>query len=270
MKKHLDVAMDIGEQMLLCGAEVHRVEDSMSRILTALGSKRVDVFIITTSMVVTIHDAENKPYTQTRRILNTSGTDFDKLSKLNALSRKICLSSQNNVDEIKEELNLIINSKNYPLYLEFVFYSVIAGAFTLFFGSINNHALNLLFVEALLSMFIGLSVRFVVLFCDKFIKNKIFTKFMSSLVATALAFLIFYLKLVTTVDYLIIGNIMVLIPGVGLTNSLRDLFVGDSMAGVLRFIEAVLTAIAIAFGYVVFVLISGGVALWLSKWLFRL
>ena len=84
MKNYLDVAMDIGEQMILSGAEVHRVEDSMFRILTAFGSQRIDVFIITTSMVVTIHDKENKPYTQTRRILNTSGTDFDKLSKLSS------------------------------------------------------------------------------------------------------------------------------------------------------------------------------------------
>ena len=270
MKKYLDIAMDIGEQMLLCGAEVNRVEDSMSRILTAFGSHRVDVFIITTSMVVTIHDAENKPFTQTRRIMNTSGTDFDKLSKLNALSRKICLQKEHNLDDIKTEILSILNSKNYPLYLEFIFYSVIAGVFTLFFGSIDHHPLNLLFVEALLSMIIGFSVRFVVLFCDKFIKNKIFTKFMSSFVATALAFLIFNLNLVSVVDYLIIGNIMVLIPGVGLTNSLRDLFVGDSMTGVLRFIEAILTAIAIALGYVVFVVISGGIALWRLKWLFKL
>ena len=262
MKNYLDVAMDIGEQMILSGAEVHRVEDSMFRILTAFGSQRIDVFIITTSMVVTIHDKENKPYTQTRRILNTSGTDFDKLSKLNALSRKICESKTIELNDIKNELNSIINSKNYPLYLEFIFYSIIAGAFTLFFGCINFHPLDKLLIETLFSMIIGATVRLAVLASDIFVKNKIFAKFISSLVATAFSFIIFKLGLVSTMDYLIIWNIMVLIPGVGLTNSLRDLFVGDSMAGVLRFIEAVLTAIAISLGYVVFVFISGGVSLW--------
>ena len=50
---------------------------------------------------------------------------------------------------------------------------------------------------------------------------------------------------------------MTLIPGVNFTNSLRDLFTGDSMTGVLRFIESLLTALAIALGYVVFIYISG-------------
>lgn len=53
---------------------------------------------------------------------------------------------------------------------------------------------------------------------------------------------------------------MTLIPGVGLTNALRDLFVGDSISGVLRLIEAVLLALAIACGYVVASLMFGGAA----------
>ena len=53
MEKLFDLAMDIGEQMLVSGAEVHRVEDSLNRIFSAMGATRVDVFIITSSMVVT-------------------------------------------------------------------------------------------------------------------------------------------------------------------------------------------------------------------------
>ena len=67
--------MDIGEQMLICGAEVYRVEDSVKRMCTALGAKRVDVFFITTNMTVTIYDEEDTPYTQTRRV-SALGTDI--------------------------------------------------------------------------------------------------------------------------------------------------------------------------------------------------
>ena len=52
---------------------------------------------------------------------------------------------------------------------------------------------------------------------------------------------------------------MLLIPGLGFTNALRDLFVGDSIAGILRSIEALLSAVGIAAGYFLFVLIAGGV-----------
>ena len=50
-------------------------------------------------------------------------------------------------------------------------------------------------------------------------------------------------------DKIIIGNIMLLIPGLALTTSLRDLIGGDIMSGVLRFCEACLVAIGIAGGY---------------------
>lgn len=56
MNNFLNCVMDNGEQMLVCGAEVHRVEDSVERMCYALGVKRIDVFIITSSMVVTVCD----------------------------------------------------------------------------------------------------------------------------------------------------------------------------------------------------------------------
>ena len=59
-------------------------------------------------------------------------------------------------------------------------------------------------------------------------------------------------------DKVIIGNIMLLIPGVGLTNALRDLLVGDNIAGLIRLIEAVIMALAIAAGYFLFVFLVGG------------
>ena len=47
-----------------------------------------------------------------------------------------------------------------------------------------------------------------------------------------------------------IGNIMLLIPGIALTNSIRDMFSGDTISGTLRFCEAVLLSITVAFGFV--------------------
>ena len=54
---------------------------------------------------------------------------------------------------------------------------------------------------------------------------------------------------------------MLLIPGVALTNSIRDIISGDIVSGMLRFIEAMVTALAIAAGYVIAALLMGGGAL---------
>ena len=52
---------------------------------------------------------------------------------------------------------------------------------------------------------------------------------------------------------------MTLIPGVGLTNAIRDLFVGDVNTGILRLIDAILLGSAIAAGYVLSALMIGGI-----------
>ena len=60
-------------------------------------------------------------------------------------------------------------------------------------------------------------------------------------------------------DEIIIGNIMLLIPGISFTTSLRDIFTGDTIAGILGFLEAVLGALAIAAGYFLAVFVFGGI-----------
>lgn len=247
MEEKLDCIMDIGEQMLVSGAEVHRTEDSITRMCAALGSVRTDVFIITSSIVVTVHDRDGKTCTQTRRII-TTGTDFEKIHRLNALSRRICGEALTPA-EIREALARAVTCKSYPFWLETGCYGLIAGAFTLFFGGG--------FGEMLVSFLIGLLVRLCAIAVEKGISNKIFSKFFSVMVATAFALIALRLKLIPTVDMIIIGNIMSLIPGIGLTNALRDLFTGDSIAGLLRSIEAVLVALAIAAGYFLVTMVGG-------------
>lgn len=239
--------INIGEQMLLSGAEVHRVEESINRMGYALGAKRVDVFIITSSMVVTFHLENGETYTQTRRIIS-SNTDYEKLHRLNELSRNICSGELTETD-IKNRLSEISALKGFPVWVEVICYAVIAGAFTLFFGGGV--------LEAVFSFAIGAILRTVIYFCDKINSNRIFSKFVSSAVITILAFLLVRLKLVLSADNIIIGNIMTLIPGIGLTNALRDLFTGDSIAGLLRFIEVFLIALAIAAGYFIVVILGG-------------
>lgn len=233
--------------MMLSGAEVHRAEESISRMCQAFGAVRVDVFIITSSMVVTIHTADGATYTQTRRVTST-GINFERLHQLNSLSREIC-EKHLTLQEIKKKLQAAIHIKTFPLWQEFLCYAMIAGAFTLFFGGS--------WIEAGISFGVGALVRLSAFLCNKIVSNRIFDKFFSAVVVTLLAFCAVKLGWVVSVDNIIIGNIMPLIPGIGLTNALRDLFTGDSIAGLLRSIESVLMALAIAAGYFVVTVLGG-------------
>lgn len=247
MEKLLACAMDIGEQMLISGAEIYRVEESIRRMCTSFGASRTDVFIITSNMMATVYTPDGRSFTQTRRIVS-SATDYERLHHLNRLSRRIC-EEKLSEEEIRTELEGAVNCRTYPFWLECLAYSGTAGAFTLFFGG------DLL--ELAVSLVAGLVVRFCLLLTEKTISGKIFSKFFSAAIATLIAYLGVKLTLIGDVDKVIIGNIMTLIPGVGLTNALRDLLVGDSVSGLLRIIEAILTAIAIAAGFFLVSVLGG-------------
>lgn len=52
------------------------------------------------------------------------------------------------------------------------------------------------------------------------------------------------------VDPALMGNIMLLIPGIPFTNSIRDMLSGDTMSGLLRMCECLLRTVAVAAGFV--------------------
>ena len=52
-------------------------------------------------------------------------------------------------------------------------------------------------------------------------------------------------------DKMIIGMLMNLVPGIALTNAMREFIAADLISGMIKFAEAVVTAIGIAIGVVV-------------------
>jgi uncharacterized membrane protein YjjP (DUF1212 family) len=71
---------------------------------------------------------------------------------------------------------------------------------------------------------------------------------MSAFIGGALAIALVLFGLGENLDQVIIGTLMPLVPGIPLTNAVRDLMSGDLVAGVSRGAEAVITALSIATG----------------------
>ena len=98
--------LNLAEIMLTNGAEVSRVEETLNRMGHAYGASQMNVFAITSSIVVTMVFPEGEEYTQTRRITTPAGTDFFKLEQANALSRQCCATPLSLTD-LKDEINKI-------------------------------------------------------------------------------------------------------------------------------------------------------------------
>jgi uncharacterized membrane protein YjjP (DUF1212 family) len=247
-KELLTCALDIGEQMLVSGAEINRVEDSISRICKAYDAKRVDVFTITSSIVVTLQMNNGDTLTQTRRILKYS-IDIDKLDKLNSLSRYICVHKPD-AAYINDEMARIGCKRPYNTLIQYFIYALIAGSFTIFFGGDLS--------DAAVSAVIGMLLKLLITYVQIVDENKVFVNILCSFVVGILGVLLVRLGIGHSLETILIGNIMLLIPGLALTNSIRDIISEDIIAGLLRLCEAVLVAISISVGFALASVFFGG------------
>lgn len=242
----LTIALDVGEQLLECGGEVSRVEDTIQRICAGYGARRTDVFAITSSIVVTMHRGADS-ITQTRRITG-SETDFGRMEALNALSRRIC-RERPDIGAVQEELKRIAQEREHTPASGLGGYLLASGAFAVFFGGSGKDGL----CAALCGVLIFFMDRRVRCVWD----SRLLYAMLCSFLAGLCALIFSRVGLCDHADKVMIGDIMLLIPGIALTNALRDLFMGDTISGLLRLLEALLQAAAIACGFALAIYLGG-------------
>lgn len=237
-------ALDVGERMLLCGGEVSRVEDTIYRILKSYGASRVEVFTILSFISLTaVFDAE-QVYTENRRVsIVAYSNDFARLEQLNALSREICQTTPG-LDELTERLaaiDLPPRKKQFRELYAMVGYLLSGAAFALFFGGSP--------LDALGAGVCCLAVWFLNWFFRRSALQRLFHAFLISFIAGALCYLVILLGLGEHPGQLMMAVIMVLIPGIAMTNAMREMLISDTISGILRLVESLLIASAVAFGF---------------------
>ena len=128
----LHILVRMGEALQNSGAEVFRVEDTLNRIAIAYGAEDVNVFVITSSIVVTLTMPSLPPQTETRRLRHAASNDLLTLEKLNALSRRICTAPPS-IEEFQRQLNDILAQHPDPR-LHLTGSVLAASSFAIFFG----------------------------------------------------------------------------------------------------------------------------------------
>ena len=238
-EERLALVLDIAEQMVISGAEVARTEYSVRRICKSFGAVRTEALSITTSLIVTLYYDEYGSVTQTRRV-EKFAYNMDRLEKMNELSREIC-DKKLTIEEGRKRFSELMSEKYYSFHSQILFFMLIAFTFTLFFGGSIK--------DALVSSFIAILFKYIDEFARKIEINKFIPIVASSLLGGFLAIMAVKAGLADSVGKVSIGDVMLLIPGIMLTNSLRDMFGGDTITGGIRFIEATLIAVMIAVGF---------------------
>jgi uncharacterized membrane protein YjjP (DUF1212 family) len=241
--------LDLGEAFLGAGAEIGRVEDSLSRVGRAMGATDTEAFVITSSIVLTLEFQDGSTVTGTRRIRDGASFDFSRIIALNSLCRA-ATGKKLTLGELEEGLKSI--RTNRPDFAKLYLGSALAaGSFCLFFGGgVWDAVFSALFGLLICLMQRTLSHRF---------PNQAMFLFLTCLVSGTGIFLLGDLFSFLNTDRIIIGDIMLVVPGIAITVAARDMVIGDTISGITKLLESLLRAGAVAAGFMAAFLLVGGI-----------
>ena len=234
----MDLAIDLGYELAMSGAETFRVEESVTRLLTAYGVDS-DVFAIPSYIMITIRDENGTPITRMRRI-GYHGNNMDSVERFSSLSREL--------DREKPELTVAHNMlaetrrrcRSYSLRMQYIGHIVGAGSMGMFFGGT--------WMDGLCAGLCGLVAGVVDRYLDRLKANQFFRTIASAFLMALLAYTMSAFSIAPNPDAVTIGALMLLVPGLLFTNAMRDIIYGDTNSGVNRIVQVFLIAVALSLG----------------------
>lgn len=237
----MSVCLLAGKIMLQSGAETYRVEDTMMRMARAFGVEEVHSYTTPTGIIFSIETGKSA---ETRMVRVTKRTvDLEKVAQANGISRQIA-SGRLTIGEAYSSLKELEGSEaSYSTGWRLLAAAISSGCFLILFqGEWRD------FPAAFLSG--GVGYGGLVLF-HRLVPVQFFAEFLASLLIGLFSFFWVQLGVGISLDKIVIGSVMPLVPGLLLTNALRDLVAGHLVSGVTKGAEAVLTAFAIGSGVAV-------------------
>ena len=234
----LDLVTNLGYELAMCGAETFRVEESVTRILLAY-KVQAEVFAIPNCLIVSLEAPDGRSMTRMRRI-GFHGNNLDAVERLNALSRTLCNRTPDPRDGLVWLQAVRRSARTYslPIFLLGAFLG--AAGFSLFFGGS--------WIDGLAGGLCGILVGLVNRFMDRLKANNFFSTIAASFLMALAAYTFGAVGITPSPDTVIIGALMILVPGLLFTNAMRDIIYGDTNSGINRIVQVFLIAAAIALG----------------------
>lgn len=230
--------LDIGESMLISGAENYRIEDSLYRMCRSYGFLKYDVFVIPSNIQITVETADGDIITQVRHIENAD-IDFDQLDYMNNLCRYVCKYTPDE-EELQKKYQEVKNRP--PQHPAAKYFAGIMGGtgFAVFFGC------N--FKDAIVAVIVSLMIVVV----GKWLGKREGNLFVYNTILSFLSEIIIVLSVrngfADHPERIMIGIVMLLISGLSTTNGIREILQKDYISGFINIMNSILGAAGIAVG----------------------
>ncbi|MEG2353862.1 MAG: threonine/serine exporter family protein [Clostridium sp.] len=234
----MHLAARMGKMVLENGGETYRVEQTINIVCRAYGFSNSESFVTPTGIMISITGEEHRTKSLIKRI-NSRTVNLTKISKVNDLSRRVVYETLS-VKEVNSLLDVIDGSKIYSDRTINIFTALGSSCFCLLFGGSIQ--------DSIITFFIGLVMSNAAKILGNLDVNSFFINIVGGIIAASLALTCVKFGLAIQEDKIVIGSIMMLLPGIAITNAIRDTISGDLVSGISRTIEALFSALAIAIG----------------------
>lgn len=235
----LRIAAHIGRGLLESGAEAYRVENSVHYVVEAYDLGACQVFSIPNYLHIDLTGNDGSTHSKMCRASSLKSVDLEKLNALNDLCRSIA-AEKPEAEEIWTRMRAIDGARQYSLPMQMLAYAVGSAGFALFWGGI--------WLDGVAAAMIGCAVAAAMYVMGRLEANLFYKSILASALSAALACLFIHFGLGLHRSEIIIGVFMTLLPGVMITNFMREIIVGDWLTGITKLAEALLIATGIALG----------------------
>ena len=238
-EKVAEIATCAGEILLSNGAEAYRAEETIKKICNSYGLDG-DCISNSTGLFISVIKPDGERVTSIKRIKQRN-VDLYRIERINSFSRDL-INNPLSYEQAKKVLDEIYNAPSFSLGVRLMAACMTAFVYTLFF----NGAI----IDALISVIISFGIYLMLEKTAKIGSFQFLEYYVSGFIIGAVSFIIQYFIPEVNKDNVITGAIIVLLPGVALTNGIKDILYGDFVSGSAKFSEAILIIIAMCVGIV--------------------
>jgi uncharacterized membrane protein YjjP (DUF1212 family) len=237
--------LDVGVNMLGSGASCSRIRITMKR-LAGNYDYNTHISIAPKSVTLALNDENNDALFSGMRSTPAQGVNFKILSGISRLSWD-ALEKELSLVQIRAELNRLLALPHYPRLIVLICVGLAGSGFCYNFGGKLPEM-----VITFGATFCGLFVR------QEAVKQKFnpyICVFMASFVASMFTGAFVVAGLEINFEHAFATSVLFLIPGVPLINCFTDLIDGNILNGLVRGMNALMFALAIALGLLAAMLI---------------
>ncbi len=242
-----DICAQMAELMIMSGAEVYRVEDTSERICKAYGYDNAEISASPIWFIITIRDKNRQAYTDTKA-MRYRKTNLDRVGELNELSRYIC-ENKPSYQDVMERFKAISQKKTYSKIVVSLSFMIVGAVFAAIYGGG--------LVEIIVASLLALLVKFMRDILTELGSSSFLSSLVCSVAVAFIAVVMYKCNFISEYETVIIGSFMTMVPGVAITNCMRDFISGDLFSGIYTLAEALLTAVGMAVGAGIAIGISG-------------